>query len=137
MIPTTKAYQNNSFGILRAVVGVAKCKPGWSFELTTKAPLELLIFVKGPDSRGEYDGERKIRHHFPVPYATYNYKTWRRWIFECCRKVEDHELGEWFQDGDERPFAPTHGPGEDPYTIHEFRDVVDAYTNQDGTVRTT
>ena len=76
-----------------------------------------------------------VRHFFPVPEATYNEKTWRRWIFEQCRRLENHELGEWFRIDDERPFQPLHGPGEDPYTVHEFRPEVDGLTTQDGSVR--
>ena len=75
-----------------------------------------------------------MSHFFPVPIATYNEKTWRRWIFEMCRRVENHELGEWFRVGGVRPFAPLHGPGEDPYTVHEYRSELDAQTTQDGTV---
>lgn len=66
--------------------------------------------------------------------ATYNEKTWRRWIFEMCRRVENHELGEWFRVGEERPFAPMHGPGENPYDVHEFRDEMDARVMQDGSI---
>jgi hypothetical protein len=76
-----------------------------------------------------------VSHFRPVPEAEYNEKTWRRWIFEQCQVVENHELGEWFRDGDERPFLPLHGPGEDPYTVHEFRPEVEARTTQDGSVR--
>lgn len=76
-----------------------------------------------------------VRHFRPVPTATFNEKTWRRWLFEQCLAVENHELGEWFRDGAERPFAPLHGPGEDPYTVHEFRPEADALTTQDGSLR--
>jgi hypothetical protein len=76
-----------------------------------------------------------VQHFRPVPEATFNEKTWRRWIFEQCRAVENHELGEWFRDGGDRPFAPLHGPGEDPYTVHEFRPESDALTTQDGSLR--
>lgn len=79
--------------------------------------------------------ELMVNHFFPVPEATYNETSWRRWIFECCRRVENHELGEWFRDGAERPFSPLHGPGEDPYTVHEYRPAVDALTTQDGSTR--
>ncbi len=56
-------------------------------------------------------------------------------MFERCRGVENHELGEWFRIGSEWPFAPLHGPGEDPYTVHEFRHADDALTTQDGSIR--
>jgi hypothetical protein len=90
--------------------------------------------VGGYDSYNEGGGRLRVAHCFPVPMATYNEKSWCRWIFEMCRRVENHELGEWFKVGEKRPFAPLHGPGEDPYTVHEFRDKVDAQTLQDGSV---
>lgn len=69
--------------------------------------------------------------------TTFNAKSWRRWIFEQCLRTEIHELGENLRFGKEqlRPFAPMHGPGEDPYTIHEIRSEMDALTTQDGTLR--
>ena len=76
-----------------------------------------------------------VQHFRPVPEATYNEASWRRWLFRQCLDIENHEIGEWFRDGDERPFQPLHGPGEDPYTVHEFRPMIDALTTQDGSVR--
>lgn len=76
-----------------------------------------------------------VRHPFLVPEATYNYKSWRSWVFGRCLRLENHEMGEWFRVGDERPFLPMHGPGEDPYTIHEIRDELDALTTQNGSIR--
>jgi hypothetical protein len=95
---------------------VTTCKPGWTFRLEDEdGALRLVISVLGKDAR---DAERllKVRHFFPVPMATFNEATWRRWIFERCRALENHELGEWFKVGGVRPFPPLHGPGEDPYT---------------------
>lgn len=127
----------NTHDVLKALVERVSCKPGWTFRLDKVVNVDHKVFVirvyDAPDSR-RTGHTVTIDHHFPVPEATYNEKTWRRWIFECCRKVEDHELGEWFIDGAERPFAPLHGPGEDPYTVHEFREVVAAHTNQRGDV---
>ncbi len=92
----------------------------------------MTITVHGRDS---YTGRPlSVCHLFPAPIATYNEKSWRRWIFEMCRRVENHELGEWFKIDGRRPFAPLHGPGEDPYTVHEFRDDIDARTLQDGSI---
>lgn len=125
----------NTFDILRELVRTVKCKPGWSFMLVDEdGALRLTITVDGPNSYPPHD-RFPVRHFFPVPTATFNMQSWRRWIFEQCRRLENHELGEWLRWGDERPFAPLHGPGEDPYTVHEFRDEVDARTTQDGSVR--
>jgi hypothetical protein len=125
----------NTFDILDGLVEKVTCKPGWDFELVDEdGALRLVITVAGRDS---YNPMRPltVRHFFPVPTATYNEKTWRRWIFECCRGVENHELGEWFKVDGERPFAPLHGPGENPYVVHEFRPWVDAKTLQNGSIK--
>jgi hypothetical protein len=124
----------NTFDILALVVAKTTCKPGWEFELLLEdEALRLVITVPGFDS---YNEKRRltVRHFFPVPITTYNEKTWRRWIFEMCRRLENHELGEWFKIDGVRPFPPLHGPGEDPYAVHEFRDELDSRILQSGAV---
>lgn len=124
-----------TYHVLGELVSKVTCKPGWSFAMFTEdGALRLVISVTGPDA-ADPEREMTVRHFFPVPSASYNAATWRRWIFDRCRCVENHELGEWFRLDGERPFAPLHGPGEDPYTVHEFRDDVDRRTSQWGTVR--
>lgn len=127
----------DTFDILNGLVRLAKCKPGWSFRLRDEdGALRLVITVSGYDSSQPDDLiPMTVSHFFPVPTATYNEKSWQRWMFEMCRRVENHEMGEWFRIGDKWPFAPLHGPGEDPYTVHEFRDSKDALTTQDGSMR--
>lgn len=132
----------HTFEVLREIVTNTACKPFWSFELIEQDNIAtLVIAVIGPDAfkpeqlASNVNEFRCINHLFPVPIATYNEKSWRRWVFEMCRRVENHELGEWFRVGHMRPFLPLHGPGEDPYTVHEFRDRVDALTTQDGFIR--
>lgn len=126
--------EQDTFPLLYAIVSRAQCKPGWTFGLVNESgAFRLVITVPGVDSYHP-DQRLTVSHFFPVPIATFNEKTWRRWIFEMCRRVENHELGEWFQVDGARPFAPLHGPGEDPYTFHEFRDESDARTIQDGSV---
>lgn len=123
-----------TFDVLRDLVAKVRCKPTWSFRIIEEeGALRLVIAVSGPDAR-DPDDEITVRHYFPVPPASYNEKTWRRWIFECCRGVENHELGEWFNVDGEKPFAPLHGPGENSYVVHEFRDDVDRRTRQDGSI---
>jgi hypothetical protein len=123
--------------VLTDLVDRVRCKPGWSFSVVEEDGAgRLVIRVEGYDSsRPSERAPFNVRHFFPVPEATYNEKTWRRWIFEQCRRLENHELGEWFRIGTERPFQPLHGPGEDPYTVHEFRPEADALTTQDGSIR--
>ncbi len=85
----------DTFDVLETLIKSTTCKPGWEFSSNNDAEgYRLVIFIPVDDSRG--GRLRGVYHYFPVPRATYNMKSWRRWIFECCRKVEDHELGEWF-----------------------------------------
>jgi hypothetical protein len=99
--------------------------------------LTLIVNITGPDS---YDPERHIsvNHLFPVPPAAYDVRSWRRWLFDRLSDVDRHERCEWFQevrtsprgfirsDGShvdevvERPYAPSHGPGNDPYLVREI-----------------
>jgi hypothetical protein len=124
----------NTHDVLRTLVKKVQCKPNWSFRIINEEGfLSLVITVEGPDSYNE-DHSMLVSHWYPVPEATYNEKSWLRWIFERCRGIENHELGEWFKIDGRRPFAPLHGPGEDPYVVHEYRDKTDAQTLQGGAI---
>lgn len=125
----------NTFDVLRKVVSEAKCKPGWVFRLMDEeGALRLVIQITGRDN---YQHERRftVNHYHPVPHTTYNEQSWRRWVFEQCLRTMNHELGEALNFNGIRPFAPMHGPGEDPYTVHEIRPEKDALTTQDGSLR--
>jgi hypothetical protein len=125
----------DTFDILRELVSKVKCKPGWTFRMVDEdGALRMVIRIDCVDA---FDSEKGmlLDHYFPVPTTTYNEKSWRRWIFECCRGVENHELGEFFVIDGERPFAPMHGPGENPYVVSEVRSETEARTTQDGTMR--
>lgn len=127
----------NTFDILCKVVREARCKPGWSFRMHDEdGALRLVITLSGVDN---YDHSRPytVAHYHPVPITTYNEKSWRRWVFEQCIRTMNHEIGESLRFGPDevRPFAPMHGPGEDPYTVHEIRSETDALTIQDGSLR--
>jgi hypothetical protein len=127
----------NTFDILAKVVSETKCFPNWTFSLMDEEGAKrLVIRIRGHNN---YEPERNftVSHYHPVPITTYNEKTWRRWVFEQCRRTMNHELGESLCFGPDkiRPFAPMHGPGEDPYTVHEIRSEQDALTIQDGTLR--
>lgn len=126
-----------TFELLGQIVSETKCKPGWSFALAIEGHgCVLHITIDGVNN---YDHSQPfvVTHCHPVPNASYNEKTWKRWILEQCLRTENHELGENLRFGpnEERPFAPMHGPGEDPYTIHEIRSEKDALTTQRGTLR--
>ena len=128
---------DDTFDLLDRIVRETKCKPGWSFRLIDEdGAKRLVINIEGTDN---YDSSREmfVRHYHPVPITTYNEKSWRRWIFEQCIRTMHHELGESLRFGPDevRPFAPMHGPGEDPYTVHEWRPETDALTTQNGSLR--
>ena len=83
--------------------------------------LTLRVLTKGYDTyHPEHGNTYRVNHYFIVPAATYNRAAWMRWLFEQFAKVELHECMENFVIDGERPFAPTHGKGDDPYVVHEY-----------------
>jgi hypothetical protein len=127
----------NTFDVLARIVRETKCKPGWSFELADEnGAKRLVITIAGVDNY-DHSRRRTISHFHPVPICTYSVRAWRRWIFDHCIATMNHEIGESLRFGPEelRPFAPMHGPGENPYTVHEIRPEIDALTTQDGSLR--
>lgn len=99
--------------------------------------LTLVVQRAGPDS---YNPGRRLRvnHYFTVPAATYDEESWLRWLFDTLGLVDVHERmedfalavpagegggpgpGESTAERTVRPFAPNHGPGRDPYTVHQY-----------------
>ena len=134
--------------LLEELVGKLSYRPGWRFTLEdiqrdqdhgrgTAEGLTFCVYTKGYNSyhvdRGENYG---VVHYFPVPAATYNAESWLYWIREQLVKVEEHELNEFLQIDGERPFAPHHGPGWDPYVTLIHGSALDASTSFRGTVNT-
>lgn len=103
----------------------------------------------------------RVIHDFPVPPATYNEQSWTRWLFERYQDVLRHEGMEFFAlaggcicapfDHDVapdaghatgcpaahqpyRPYAPNHGPGNDPYVVRELTTDLDRRTQFTGNV---
>jgi hypothetical protein len=100
--------------------------------------LTLVVYRCGPDS---YDPNRTIgvNHFFPVPPATYDRRSWQRWLFDRLGDVDTHERMEDFQIRDSpgsehvtRPYAPSHGPGNDPYMVREVGTTIDQRTSYRG-----
>jgi hypothetical protein len=121
-------------------------RPGWSFKLSDvtdrdtaseeASGLTLLVYTVGYDTYHPENGQTyRVAHHFPVPAATYNEQSWRRWLLDCVIKVETHEACEFFQIDGERPYAPQHGPGNDPYIIFEHGSDVERRTSFRGEVK--
>ncbi len=97
--------------------------------------LTLKILTKGYDSYHPEDGENyRVWHYMPVPPAAYDERSWRRWLFEQFLLVERHEACEFFRIGKKRPYAPHHGPGNDPYIVFEHGTAQDTRTMYTGEV---
>jgi hypothetical protein len=115
-------------------------KPGWSFYYIDdydrgqgSVGATLLIQVSTLDT---YHPENKItvNHLMPIPPASYDKRSWRRWLFEQILLVERHESCEWFNVDGLRPYSPSHGPGNDPYLVREVGTVIDQRTSFRGDV---
>lgn len=133
--------------VLADLVTRVRYKAGWNFSLRDldrgqgSQGLTLVIHITGPDT---YHPERQISvaHYMPVPPAAYDERSWRRWLFDQILLVERHEACEFFQlvtDGGQRgaidrPYAPSHGPGNDPYLIREVGTDEDRRTSFRGEV---
>lgn len=161
-----------------------KYKANWRFMLEVDKNRDqgsrgttLTIQITTPDS---YHPEqmRTVNHYFPVPPAAYDYRSWRRWLFDQILLVERHEAMEFYQVRDDsllgpdascekcahamtlhdgrdsscaapdclphrfsvdshdavyvRPYAPSHGPGNDPYMVREIGTAADVRTSYRG-----
>ncbi|HET7486822.1 MAG TPA: hypothetical protein VFJ85_02770 [Acidimicrobiales bacterium] len=108
----------------------------------------------GYDSYHPDRGENyRVHHYMPVPPAAYDRRSWRRWLFEQLLLVERHEAMEFFRfewdevvEGREiyldqtirhveRPYAPHHGPGNDPYIVFDLGTDEDRRTSFRGDVK--
>jgi hypothetical protein len=96
--------------------------------------LTLCILIETPNSYN-HDELRRVMHYMPVPPAAYNRRSWQRWLLEQILAVERHEACEFFEVGGTKPYAPNHGPGNDPYVIVELTTDEDRRTQFTGTVK--
>lgn len=100
------------------------------------AGLTLIINITGPDAYNP-DSLVSVNHLMPVPPAAFDHRSWTRWLFDQIGLVELHERCEFFQIADSRgssghkvrPYAPSHGPGNDPYLVREVGTVEDVETS--------
>lgn len=124
---------------LADLVAALTYRPGWVVELRTLnrdqgcSGLTLCVLATVPDS---YAPEKTIRvmHYLPVPAAAYNERSWRRWLFDQLLLVERHEAAEFFTIGGVKPYAPLHGPGNDPYIVAELATDEERRTSYRGEV---
>jgi len=128
---------------LALLVSGLRYRPGWQFHLMKdhdrgqgSKGLTLRIITQGYDTYHPEKGETYcVQHFMPVPPASFNEQSWRRWLLEQVLLVERHECCEFFVIDGKRPYAPHHGPGNDPYIIFERGTDKDARTMYTGEVR--
>lgn len=118
---------------LRHLVTNCRLDPDWELWLEDidrgqgSKGLTLGIRTRGFDTyhpeRGRTYG---VLHYFPVPPAAYDRRSWQRWLFDRYLDVVSHEACEFFKIDGKRPYAPSHGDGNDPYMIRERGTDADA-----------
>lgn len=96
--------------------------------------LTLVITTNGVNAYHPEVTDYRVDHLFPVPAAAYDRRSWTHWLFEQFALVERHEAMEFFQIEGERPFAPHHGPGNDPYIVFDHGTELDVRTKFTGEV---
>lgn len=143
MVSDPKLKQEAPFPeLLAGLVDRLVYRPNWRFRLANhdrgqgSEGLTLIIVTHGYDSYNPKNGETyRVQHFMPVPPASYNEQSWRRWLFDQCLLVERHECCEFFKIDGKRPYAPHHGPGNDPYVVFERGTDEEARTMYTGEVR--
>lgn len=126
---------------LANLVSNCEYRPGWRFVLGDidrgqgSKGLTLDIITLGYDSYHPERGQHySVHHYMPVPPAAYDRRSWQRWLFEQILLVERHEAMEFFAIAGIRPYAPHHGPGNDPYIVFEHGTDLDVRTRFTGEV---
>jgi hypothetical protein len=111
--------------LLTGLVAALRYRPGWTFRLADvdrgqgSRGLTLIITVATTNSYPPYE-PIAVQHFMPVPPAAYDTRSWRRWLFDQCQLVDTHEGCEFFEIDGDKPYAPHHQPGANPYVIHEI-----------------
>lgn len=130
--------------ILRSLVERLEYRPGWTFRLEhldRGQGSEGLTFVVTSLGYNSYHPDRgetyRVNHYMPVPPAAYDERSWRRWLLEQMLLIERHEVCEFFALDGERPYAPHHGPGNDPYIVFDHGTDLDVRTSFRGEVKET
>jgi hypothetical protein len=121
--------------VLESLVRLLSYRDGWSFRLVTgldrgqgSQGLTLVINVSGPNSYPPHN-VTSVNHYMIVPAAAYDGRSWRRWLFDQIGLVERHERMEWFEIDGQKMYAPSHGPGNDPYLVRELGTDTDRRTS--------
>lgn len=128
---------------LAELVRGCELDPGWSVRLEDELDrgqgsrgLTLVIRILGFNSYHPERGQTyEVQHFFIVPAAAYDRRSWQAWLFAQYQLVRSHEGCEFFQIDGERPYAPSHGFGQDPYLIRELGTLEDQRTSFRNKVR--
>jgi hypothetical protein len=124
---------------LAELVRGARYRPGWTLTLYDmdrgqgSAGLTLVITAVTVNSYPPYE-PLTVRHFMPVPPAAFDRRSWQRWLFDQCVLVDRHEACEFFEVDGDKPYAPSHGPGNDPYLVREIGTDLDRRTSFRGEV---
>lgn len=125
--------------VLAEMVAELTYKRGWVFSLEDldrgqgSRGLTLCILITTPNSYNP-DELRRVMHYMIVPPAAYDRRSWQRWLLEQILLVEQHEACEFFTVAGDKPYAPHHGPGNNPYTIFDHGTDLDRRTSFRGEV---
>lgn len=127
--------------VLFELVDALEYRPGWRFGIKDidrgqgSAGLTFSVTTLGVDTYEPERGETyRVHHPFIVPAAAFDARSWRRWLFHRLVDVDFHEAMEFFRIDGFRPFAPHHGPGNDPYLLFEHGTDLDVRTSFRGDV---
>jgi hypothetical protein len=120
--------------VLASLVRRCGYRDGWQMHLEDidrgqgSEGLTLIITTDTEDSY--HPGVRmRVHHYMPVPPAAFDERSWRRWLFDQFLLVERHEAMEYFTIDGAHVYAPSHGPGNDPYIVREIGTAEDQETS--------
>lgn len=124
---------------LEDLVRHLKYKSNFSFHLRHldrgqgSVGMTLVITITTPNSYNTAQ-TRSVLHYMPVPPAAFDVRSWQRWLLDQILLVEQHEACEFFEVAGVKPYAPSHGPGNNPYLIREIGTELDVKTSFRGEV---
>lgn len=122
----TQEAVSDGLEVLHGLLKRLTYREGWEFRLRDdyargqgSRGATLVITVTAPNSAHPED-MIAVNHLMMVPAASYNERSWRRWLFDQVGLVELHERMEFFRLNGKAAYPPAHGPGNDPYLVLEY-----------------
>lgn len=122
-------------------------RPGWKVWLEDDLDrgqgskgITLVIQTKNVNSYPPHE-QMRLNHYMLVPAASFDARSWQWWLFQQFQLVELHECMEFFTVHDSpgsehfvKPYAPLHGPGNDPYMVTEIATGLERRTSFRGDI---